>query len=450
MMACRRSLPLQSLTLLLGFSFIVSTSHAFSATSKPKIKLEKSTTIAINTENIAEPLQSTGGRILSTTSTTQDDTVEAPASIVFYDDVFNDSFPEGVVCARGVCVLVADDKCSVEEEEDQSLLDRFLCSYLGPRSLLAGASILYGTNFPLGTMMNEALPPSATTSARMLLAAVSLSPFLFRLNPKFARTALLGGCLTATGYLAQSQALLTTSPATVAFLGAATVVVCPILEAVVNKKPMGLKDAPQTWLAALLCLAGVGVLELFQTSGGDPLAEMGWGDVLAVVQAVGFGSSFILTERMMSEQPDQALPITAVQVSTTAALAAVWAVSDGWIGQPGTESYALPGMLLDPAYSSVAGAVIWTGVVTTALNRVAETTGLGRMSTSEASVILATEPLWAALFSAVLLSEAFGINDYVGGALIVAACLANTLSPDSFSRFFKDETDKAALDEKAP
>jgi drug/metabolite transporter (DMT)-like permease len=382
---------------------------------------------------------------IAVTTTTQDDTVDAPASVVFYDDFLDDAVPDGVVCARGICVLRDDELCVVDEE--LSLWNRFLCSYLGPRALLAGASVLYGTNFPLGAIMNESLPPSATTSARMLLAALALSPFLPNLNPKFAKTALLGGCLTATAYLAQSQALMTTSPATVAFLGAATVVVCPILEAVVNKKPMSLRDAPQTWLAALLCLGGVGVLELFQNS-GDPMAQMGWGDVLALVQAVGFGSSFILTERMMSEQPDQALPITAVQVSTTAAIAAVWAVTDGWIGQPGCESFALPGLLLDPEYSTVAMAVLWTGVVTTALNRVGETTGLGRMSTTEASVILATEPLWAALFAALWLHEGFGINDIVGGAMIVLACLANTLNPSSFSFLFKD--DDSAANPAAP
>mmetsp|Transcript_11426 Transcript_11426/g.18980 ORF Transcript_11426/g.18980 Transcript_11426/m.18980 type:complete len:430 (-) Transcript_11426:235-1524(-) len=361
--------------------------------------------------------------------TTQDEAVDAPASVVFYDDFDDMDIPDGVVCARGVCVLAEDD-CAVPEE--QTLLDRFLCSYIGPRLMLAGASVLYGTNFPLGAIMNESLPPSATTSARMLLAAVAMSPFLPKLNPEFAKPALFGGCLTAMGYITQSQALMTTSPATVAFLGAAVVVVCPILEAVVNKKPMGFKDAPQTWLAAILCLSGVGVLELFQND-GDPLAQMGWGDILALLQAVGFGSSFIITERLMSKQPDQALPLTAVQVSTTAAISAVWALGDGWIGQPGTESFGLPGLLLDPEYSSVAVAVLWTGVVTTALNRVAETTGLGRMTTTEASVILATEPLWAALFAALWFNEGFGTNDYVGGAMIVLACLSNTLDPSVFN-----------------
>jgi drug/metabolite transporter (DMT)-like permease len=74
-------------------------------------------------------------------------------------------------------------------------------------------------------------------------------------------------------------------------------------------------------------------------------------------------------------------------------------------------------------------------LITTAVNRFVETTSLGKVASAEASVILATEPLWAALFAALWLSESFGINDYVGGALIVAACLANALKPSDFSSF---------------
>lgn len=73
------------------------------------------------------------------------------------------------------------------------------------------------------------------------------------------------------------------------------------------------------------------------------------------------------------------------------------------------------------------------------MNRFVETTSLGKVASAEASVILATEPLWAALFAALWLSENFGLNDYVGGALIVMACLANSLKPQDFSRFLGEE-----------
>jgi drug/metabolite transporter (DMT)-like permease len=209
--------------------------------------------------------------------------------------------------------------------------------------------------------MNEAMTPSAATSARTLMAALALSPFLLKLNPKFSGSALLCGCFTALGYTTQSLALITVSPATVAFLGAATVVVCPTLEAFVDKKPMGVREAPQTWLAAILCLVGVGILELYDPSGAGML-EVGWGDFLAILQAIGFGTSFFLTERMMRGQPDQALPITAVQVSVTAFVCMLWCFADGWMFQPGSECYGLPALFFEPSLWMVAAAVLFTGM----------------------------------------------------------------------------------------
>lgn len=381
-----------------------------------------------------------------TTTTTQDPTVDAPASLVYYDDMPSG----GVVCARGVCVLADTTVDTTTTDavqtvagkvEPKSILNQILNSYLGPRVLLAGASVLYGTNFALGAIMNEAMPPSAATAARMVMAALALLPFLFKLNPALSLPAALCGCFTGLGYITQSLSLVDTSPATVSFIGAAVVLVCPVLEFAVDKKPLGLKDAPQTWLAAALCLLGVGMLELYDpTTGTLGIEAVGFGDFLAFLQAVGFGTSFFLTERMMRDRPDQALPITAVQVSMSAFLCMLWCFIDGWMVDTDTSSsmYTLPNMFFEPSLTNAALAVAWTGLVTTAMNRVIETTALGKVTSAEASVILATEPLFAALFSAWLLAENFGLNDYVGGVMIVAACFATALQPSDFDRFWNN------------
>jgi len=386
-------------------------------------------------------------------STEEETTTTVPTptkdeSIVYYDDFLDTDNPSGVVCARGVCVLADDDADfsapttdGEKQEQQQSIINTVLNSYLGPRLLLGFASILYGTNFPLGAMMNEALPPSAATSARMLLASLALSPFLFKLESKLAPTALLCGCFTALGYITQSLSLVDISPAKVSFLGCATVLVCPALEVIVNKKDMSIRNQPQTWLAATLCIIGVGILELYDPTGAtalnDIFSQIGSGDFLAFLQAVGFGTSFFLTERMMTEVPGQALPITAVQVSMSALLCMIWCISDGWIGTPGSETFGLPMMFFDSSLQMATVAVLWTGLMTTALNRFVETTALGKMKSAEASVILATEPLWAAVFAAFWLKSEFGANDYIGGALIVGACLATSLQKDDFNGLFQ-------------
>lgn len=56
---------------------------------------------------------------------------------------------------------------------------------------------------------------------------------------------------------------------------------------------------------------------------------------------------------MMKAESDQALPITAGLVATTAFFSMLWSFADGWMSQPGWESMALPGLFLDPNMRTV-------------------------------------------------------------------------------------------------
>lgn len=332
---------------------------------------------------------------------------------------------------------------SSNQEGLMGLVDQVMNSYLGPRLLLAAVACLYGTNFPLGSIMDHALPASAATSARMVFAAAALSPFIRQLPRELIGPSLLAGCFTASGYVTQSMALVDTSPATVSFLGAATVIWCPFLEWLVHKTPMGWKDRPQTWVSAFMCMLGVGILELCGSDSSNALAGIGLGDGLALLQAMGFGTGLFMSEQMMRKHPTKALPITAVLVATSALVSMVWAFSDGWIGTPGAESFALPNMLLDPSMREVAMAVVWTGLLSTSLNFFLEVFALGKVPSGEASVILASEPLWAAAFASLLLGEEFGWNDYAGGFLIVAACIVNSFQASDLHNVLSGKSEKA-------
>ncbi|KAL3937350.1 MAG: hypothetical protein SGARI_002156 [Bacillariaceae sp.] len=268
------------------------------------------------------------------------------------------------------------------------------------------------------------------------------------------------------GYIAQSLALADTSPATVSFLGAATVIWCPLLEWLVHKKSLSWQDRPQVWIAGGLCLAGVGLLELFGAAPAATEAAISssnglMGDGLALLQAIGFGTGIFMSEQMMQKEPEQALPITGTMVATTALCSLVWALSDGWIGNAaGWESMMLPnilmgntgdlmtslgdgvtGMMDDPFL--LAKAVVWTGLVSTSLNFFLEIYALGQVPPGEASVILATEPLWAAAFASIILGETMGWNDYAGGFLIVAACLVGGAQPQAIHNFLSGKQAEA-------
>ena len=59
----------------------------------------------------------------------------------------------------------------------------------------------------------------------------------------------------------------------------------------------------------------------------------------------------------------------------------------------------------------------------------AQTRALSKLPATDSSVIVATEPLWAAGFAAMLLGEVLPPSAQLGGAFIVGGCLANTLLP---------------------
>jgi drug/metabolite transporter (DMT)-like permease len=78
---------------------------------------------------------------------------------------------------------------------------------------------------------------------------------------------------------------------------------------------------------------------------------------------------------------------------------------------------------------SVIGGILYTGLISTALTVLLQTRALGKLPASDSSVIVATEPLWAAGFASILLNEQLEPSAQLGGGLIVLGCLSNTLLP---------------------
>lgn len=76
------------------------------------------------------------------------------------------------------------------------------------------------------------------------------------------------------------------------------------------------------------------------------------------------------------------------------------------------------------------GGIAYTGLITTALALWVESIAFKRVPATDASIILTTEPLFAALAGALTLGETFGASDYVGASLIIGACAIAVLLED--------------------
>jgi len=295
---------------------------------------------------------------------------------------------------------------------------------LGWRLALLLVTASWAANFPTTKLALDSLGGGAEAgalflAARFMLSAIVLAPAALSASSASAvwSGAAVGG-LCAFGYVAQAAALgMGSQPATCAFICSLQAVVVALITAF---RGGGL--APKTMVAVALAISGIGVLELPEVLSGG-LDALCVGDLVALGQPLGFGMSYIVVDQAMKEHPEDELPLAALQCMlcavATLAIAAATAAAAPWDLQFGA--------LLTSADHSwvVPGAVLYTGLWGTAVTIWWQVAIFKRLPAVDASVILSTEPLWAAGFAALLLGDVVGANDIMGGALIVAALAVN-------------------------
>ena len=324
-------------------------------------------------------------------------------------------------------------------------------------------------------------PPSEAAFARFGVAALVGLPLLWKQRWDVVRAGFECGLYIFIGYSSQALALATIDSGKCAFICSLTVVFVPVVSALVYGKPIratnivaglvalfgvgileGLLDVSPVMLAVAPALADVTtvaplattaslggavtepvVVSLAQqvvatsTSGAGgalveastgPLAALAqnWGvregDLLALGQPIGFGYCFTRIEHYQEEfkdVPNRILTIAAAQCVAVGVLAFFWVLYDYHWTLPNFEYMIEPHRL---------AAIGWTGIVTTVFAIYLEGLALQTATATDAALIFSTEPLWAGLFGFVLLNETLGRNDYVGGAIILLACLIGSVS----------------------
>ena len=304
------------------------------------------------------------------------------------------------------------------------------------RLILIAVAAFYGTNFGCVKVLNDSLEPSVSAFCRFTLASLVFMPYVlktFKVNRALVMGGLEVGAYNALGYFFQSLSLETTSASTVAFICSLAVVVVPLIDLVF---PHGERKADQEWytplLPALLAAAGVGSLEL----GGTDVP--GVGDLLALGQPIFFGYAFYRIETMMRncKEPGDAQAFTGSMMISVALGSLAWTLHDfilPHLGLTHTDTAQLWSSVQEQMVGfhdwKVVAAVVWTGVVTTALTAYGENYAMKSLSAAESTVIYSTEPLWGTAFAAVALGEHVGLNTFVGAALILSACVWSSVGP---------------------
>lgn len=261
--------------------------------------------------------------------------------------------------------------------------------------LLILTTILWGTSFPLLKNVLGSLSPSVIVTVRFGLAAVVFSPWLRRLNARLVRDGFLLGCIYFAGNVSCLLGLESISANRSAFIVSFNVILVPLFVGI-----LGQRLKAKMWLAAILALVGIAVMSW---EGGGLSAGEWWtlGCALAI-------TCYIICLQAITSR-HLTLPLVAVQLTTMTVLSVVWSLPEliSQIGDIGSQFHVL----------------LYLGLGVTAIPIWSQAVAQQWVPAYETALIYTLEPVFACVFSFVILGEKLGIRGLVGAVLILIATL---------------------------
>jgi drug/metabolite transporter (DMT)-like permease len=281
--------------------------------------------------------------------------------------------------------------------------------------VLGAVTLLWGSSFVVVRHALDDAPPLALLFWRFFVAA-GLAVALAARRPKSRaalRDGLVLGFLLALGMSVQVVGQAETTASKAGFLTGLAVVLTPFVAYFRTRKLPSVENG----LGIALACAGFFLLT-FPAAGG-PINR---GDLFVAAGGVVF--AFYGVELAERAGAHDALWLTAIQLVVTATVAGVLSLV---LRLPAFES--LPAAALEarpiPWRGSFPVTVAYLGIVCTVLAFLGWTWAQGRMSAVHGAILLALEPVFAALFAAWLLGERLGPRGLLGGVLVLVGIVVS-------------------------
>ncbi len=266
-------------------------------------------------------------------------------------------------------------------------------------------ALIWGSGF-IATQIaiDEGLSTAFIMFVRFTAASMVLGTFfkedIKRMRKIDLKAGVIAGTLLFLGFTLQTIGLVFTTPSSNAFITATSVVMVPFLSWFILRK----KPENKVFLAATICLAGIGMLA-FGPSGGITL---GIGDSLTLLCAVAFAMHTVMMGKFAPRMNSNRL--TFLQITTSAVYSFIMF------------------MLMDrdfSAFTSLKGllAVLYLGIFSTFIAYTIQTVCQRYASPSKVSIIVSTEALIGSLLSVMLGYEIFTYFLFAGGIAIIIAML---------------------------
>jgi drug/metabolite transporter (DMT)-like permease len=271
--------------------------------------------------------------------------------------------------------------------------------------MLLMTAMIWGSGFVVMKQALVGLPVHLLLGIRFTIAAVLMLVILRGRLFSQTRADLLRGCLLGVvmyaAYTVQTYGLLHTTAGRNAFLTAVYVVLVPLLVCAVKRTRATL---PQMG-AALLCLAGTGVLVLQNG------LRVGIGDALSLLCGVFYAVHIMLVDRFVNKTDPVIL--TAVQ----------FAVS-GTIGLACFLLFEKPPVVFS---NGSLFSLFYLGVIGTFVALTMQNVAIRHADPSHASLIMGMEALFGALFGSLFLFEPVTLRFVLGGGMILCAIVVSEI-----------------------
>jgi len=267
---------------------------------------------------------------------------------------------------------------------------------------------VWGSSFAIlrSLLGDGAASPLALVAVRMAVASALLLGFmaasskgraqLRSLRGELLRDGVFVGALLGIGFVMQIEGLQRTTASRSGFLTGTLVVLVPLIELAVFRKRPALPAA----IGVLLAFVGMTVLSAPWSNTSSATAA---GDALTLACALVFAAQIVALGRIAPRHP--VLPLLFLQLATIGALAALAGpVVDA------QQFSGTPRLWLALLYLAVFATLLAFGIQTWAQKI---------LPPVRVALISALEPVFAALWAALLIGERLTLRELTGGALIV-------------------------------
>lgn len=271
---------------------------------------------------------------------------------------------------------------------------------------LVTAALFYGVTFPLVHDALDDITPFAYLVGRFGIATLLLAPVtipaLRARGPErrmLLRAGLTAGVILFGGYATQTVGLQYTSPSTSAFLTGLYVIITPVIESAISRRP------PRPPVVAGIVIATVG---LYLLTGAD--VQLGRGELFTLACAVLFAWHIVYIGAYANLL--RPMQFSALQIGAVALLSVAPAAEQG-VGSLSTLAVF---------------AVVFTGIACSAVALPLQLWGQRRIPASRAALILLAEPVFAGIAGYVN-GERLGAEQLAGAVAILAGIVVSEFWP---------------------